>query len=63
MPADQPAAAHRHEHRRHPVLRVAQNLVADRALAGDDERIVEGMNEGHAVLPPTRVSQCACASA
>ena len=30
---DEPAAAHRHEHRRDAVLGVAQNLVADRALS------------------------------
>ena len=54
--ADEPAAAHRHEHRRDAVLRVPQNLVADRALSRDDERIVEGMDEGHPVLGDQRVA-------
>src|SRR4029079_10209282 len=44
---DETASPDGHEDRRHAVLSVTENLVANRALSGDDERIVERMNEGH----------------
>ena len=55
-PADEAAAAHGHEDRRDAVLSVPQNLVADRALSRDHERIVEGMDERHPVLLHERVA-------
>ena len=57
MPAMQAAAADRHEHRvQRFALAVADDLVADRALAGDDQRIVERMDEGQAGLGDQRVA-------
>ena len=53
---DESAAADRHEHRRQPVLAVTQNLGADGSLSGDDERIVERVNERHARLLDQRVA-------
>ena len=48
---DQPAAADRHEHGvQLAALAMTHDLVADGALAGDDQRIVEGMDEGEAGL-------------
>ncbi len=55
-PGDQAAAADRHEHRRQAVLAVAENLGADRALARDDQRVVEGVNERHPALGDERVA-------
>ena len=54
---DQPAAADRHEHRVQRVaLAVAHDLVADRALPGDDQRIVERVDEGQPGLGDQRVA-------
>ena len=47
--ADQPAAAHRHQHGVE-VGHLLGQLEADRALAGDDTRVVEGMDEDQPAL-------------
>ena len=39
-----------------PTWTLAQHLVPDGALPGDDQRVVEGMNERGAALPPQRVA-------
>jgi hypothetical protein len=46
---DQPAAAHRDQHRVH-VRQLVQNLQSDGALPGDDLVVVEGVDEGGAGL-------------
>ncbi len=46
----QPAAAHRHEDRLDRPGMLLQDLLADRPLAGDHVRVVEGMQEGQALL-------------
>ena len=51
---NQPAAADRDEDRRHIAEAVTQDFVADRALAGDDERVVERMHERQ----PGRLRRC-----
>ena len=53
---DEAAAADGHEDGREMVLAVTQDLGADRPLPGDDERIVEGMNERHPGLGDQRVA-------
>ena len=47
--ADEPAAAHRHQDGVE-VGHLLGQLEADRALAGDDARVVEGMDEDEAAL-------------
>ena len=47
---DEAAATDRHEHRGQSFLAVAEDLSADGPLPGDDERIVERMNERHGRL-------------
>ena len=49
MPADQTAAADRDQHRIE-VGHLLEQLEADRALAGDDTRVVEGMDEDELAL-------------
>jgi hypothetical protein len=47
--ADQPAAAHR-DHQRVQLRLRLQHLDGDRALAGDDQRVVERVHEGQALF-------------
>ena len=54
MPAMQAAAADRHEDRVELAAALAQDLHADRALAGDHVRIVERMHEHQAALARER---------
>ena len=60
---DQPAAADGHEDRRRDSGLCRSISTRDRALAGDDQRIVEGMDEHQAALRRRARSQCCCASA
>jgi hypothetical protein len=55
---DQPAAADRHEHRVERTRELAQDLHADRALAGDHVRVVVGMHEAHALRSRVRMRAC-----
>jgi hypothetical protein len=45
---DQPAAAHRHEDGIQLAGALAQQLVGDRALTGNDQFVIEGVDVGHA---------------
>ena len=47
---DEPAAADGDEHGRQVALALAQDLLADRALAGNHQRVVEGMDRDGAAL-------------
>ena len=49
-PSNQPATSHRHKNRREITARVAENLVTNRPLPRNDERIVERMHEGESLL-------------
>ena len=60
---NQPAAADRHEDRRDVAQAMPQDLVADGALARDDQRVVERMHERHAPLGGRARRHRACASA
>ena len=62
-PGDQPAAADRHEDRRDVAELVPQDLVGDRALSGDHERIVERMHEASGPVSRASSSHAALASA
>ena len=55
---DEAAAADRDEDRGDVAQLVAQDLVGDRSLPGDDERIVEGMHEREAGLANELVASC-----
>ena len=54
--ADEASTADRHEDGREMILAVSQDFGADGALPGDDERIVEGMDERHPRLDDEHVA-------
>ena len=49
-PGDEPSPADRHEDGVHPPVALPQDLLADRALAGDHQRVVERVDEREAGL-------------
>ena len=53
---DEASTADRHEDGREMILAVSQDFGADGALPGDDERIVEGMDERHPRLDDEHVA-------
>ena len=58
MPAMSPPPPTGHEDRRHVAELVPQNLVRDRSLAGDDQRIVERSGTSTSPVSRTTSSQC-----